>query len=273
MNKLKSTNHGGMPIELDDLRWMDESYREAFKATIKSLTGEATAGAKLFGCEVVDTEQGDVFTCTEGYVFFNDEIYFVPAHNLVHSDNFLYFKEVITYDPLGDEVFEDANPFGTYEKRTAILESGASQPANTMLYNSKSAATLLGEQINLLNAWQAVAMNAVFVSINNGLSNISGFITYKKLGKTMICIVNLVCDVAASQPVGAKIKIQIPDSSVAKTDQVVATSVIINTSANGETFNKMQAVGAYLEIIDPHEIGITEGNGYSFRGELTFEIN
>jgi len=272
MNILQTNNDGGMKLESNDIRWIVDGIKEALKGLASAMTGGV--GAKLQGCEVVDSEQGDVFTCTEGFVYFNDEIYFVEAHNIVHSAGVLFFKEVVTYDAAGQEVFDDLTTHDTYEIRRATLESAASQPANTLLYNADYASTKIGEQINLLTAWVAVAHTSLSVSATGGdVSTISGYVNYKKVGKTMTCVVNLTCDLDSPQVAGSKIKIQIPATGTAKTDKATSVSIIVNTSANGDRLNKMSAVGGYLEIIDLEEAGLVVGNGYNFTGEITFEIN
>jgi hypothetical protein len=124
MNKLITTNNGGMPFELDDLRFQDEGYREAFKGLLSALGGKAlNDGYILSG--VVATDTGSNFTTTEGWVAFNGEIWYIPGKTLPYlATGFKYvFEEDNTFDATGNESFEDGSVNDTYQIRRAKLTS------------------------------------------------------------------------------------------------------------------------------------------------------
>jgi hypothetical protein len=131
MNKLITTNNGGMPLELDDLRWTDEAYREGFKGLATMFGGLAvTDGYILSGLGVTNT--GSNYSIAEGYVVFNGEIWYIPAKTLAYiTTSYKYvIVEDVVFDATGNETFEDGSVNDTYQIRRAkfsqvgILDSG-----------------------------------------------------------------------------------------------------------------------------------------------------
>lgn len=124
MNKLNTIAIGGHPIELDDLRWMDESYRNAFFGILSAFGISPAETFVLSGC--VKTITGSTVTVTEGYLSIAGEVLFLPAQSYavpsgVDED---YFELDISYDPTGLETFENGTPHNTYEIRNAKISVG-----------------------------------------------------------------------------------------------------------------------------------------------------
>jgi len=283
MNHLKTTDTGGMPLRLDDFRWIDDAQKEAFKATIKTLIGSAEA-AILFGCTIEDTEQGDVWTCTEGFVYFNDEIYYVEAHSVVHDSNWLYFIEEITYQtPEGLKTFEDAGQHETYEIRRAVLNSGSSQPASTALYNIDDVMTILGVRLNLyqppaVTAWTEQLLTSSNVSITGEgtITSISGKIRYKASGKRAFVAIDLTVTVTAPGPI---IQIQIPGAITIKREIYVSSIIpnitvrpADNTVPEGLYKVSAEAYPNHLAIASLYSGENLVAGSYHFYGEIFFEI-
>jgi len=156
MNKLQTNYNGKMPFELDDLRWMDDAYREAFYALLSAFGIAPEDSFKLSGCVV--TVNGNVYTTTAGYISLNGEILKVNAHSitksLLHS---VYWVLDVAYDIAGNEIFEDGNSHDTYEVRTAKLATGITQlPINVMMYNADYLSDKIASIIPLEENWHYI---------------------------------------------------------------------------------------------------------------------
>lgn len=117
MDKLKTTNNGGMPFDLDDLRWIDKGVRDTFKAIGNAMADSETDGVVLWGCDVTDA--GGSYNIASGAIYAANEIWLVDAHSVVKlaGAGSWYIKKVITYDPTGNETFENSATVDTYEIR------------------------------------------------------------------------------------------------------------------------------------------------------------
>ncbi len=137
MNKLDTSNNGGMPIELDDLEWLDAAYRDAWYGFISAFGITAPTSFKLSGCVV--TVVGNIFTTTAGYLCLNGEILKVDAHSItttaLHTAKWILEE---TYDITGNEQFFNTNSYDTYQKRRAVLaDTVPIIPINYMPFNAK----------------------------------------------------------------------------------------------------------------------------------------
>ncbi len=74
MNKLLTNFNGGYPIELDDLRFREEAYRNAIQSFVSSLSTHAI----LTGCEISENTQTGLFQVNQGWVVIDGEIGFLP---------------------------------------------------------------------------------------------------------------------------------------------------------------------------------------------------
>jgi hypothetical protein len=122
MNKLKTTDNGGHPFELDDIRFMDEAYRDGLKGVLSAFGALAiTDGFKISGCGV--TVGGGNYTWTDGYIALNGEVLKVDAGSVPYpaGGNILTWDVVSTFDAAGLEQFEDGVSRDTYEVRKGAL--------------------------------------------------------------------------------------------------------------------------------------------------------
>lgn len=111
MNKLDTTKTGGQPFVLDDIRFNDTAYRNAFNSILKVF------GTNLIvqGCEV---NGNDV---AAGYVLLNGELIKVDAH--VRTGD--YYSKVTTYDAAGNKTFKNGQIQDVYEINRAVCAAGA----------------------------------------------------------------------------------------------------------------------------------------------------
>lgn len=137
MNKLKTTDNGGMPFQLDDLRWIDASVREAFKGLASFI------GTNSILSGVTETVASNIREYNTGFVLIDGEVYIVTSTSTVNTDTnpFIYIEPVITYDPTGLETFQDSNQYDTYEIRKASVIAYATAQSGKILYSDFVRAT------------------------------------------------------------------------------------------------------------------------------------
>lgn len=100
MNRIKTELTGGFSLKLDDFRFIDNTLREGIVSIVKSIANSCI----LWGC-VGSQLPGGIYEITEGFVFFNDELFYCPAQSVVLGQNIqdeivLQIKE---YDSLENE--------------------------------------------------------------------------------------------------------------------------------------------------------------------------
>ncbi len=126
MDILKTdTLNKGFPINLFDLRFVIDADRDGFLCLAKTLLGNVEH-AILYGCEI--TDQTTEYSIAVGYVFFNSEIFYVPAHTLVKGAGTYYWTEDITYAPEGDKTLKDETAYSAHEVRRAKLAVSETPP-------------------------------------------------------------------------------------------------------------------------------------------------
>jgi len=117
MNKLKTDiNAAGFPFVLDDLRWIDDGLRDAFKS-IFAAYGEQFI---ISGCELTWNPISLTWSCTEGYIYFDGEILYCPGGTAVQDETHTaVFDLEVIYDINGNKQFGNSEFHNTYEIRRA----------------------------------------------------------------------------------------------------------------------------------------------------------
>jgi len=186
MDKLFTTNTGGFPLKSDDLRFMDASYRDAFKALLKGLLGSYANGV-IIGCRVED--DGPVVYVHEGYIAYQDEIWYVPDHTVtIVSGQTMYFYPELTWDAAGSKIFQSTDVYDTYQVRRMKLNFSASPPGDAMLYDnilfdSDDESSLSHVIMHNLQTWFLLKMPAAWIAVTllNSWSNSSNVTDYPAL--------------------------------------------------------------------------------------------
>lgn len=133
MNKLITTHIGGMPIVLDDLRWIETGLKDALNGIVSHGTLSSTDVMIISGCEYDPNEISDnsQLTLSSGYVLFNEEIFKVNAAvvSLSPTSNKLYWDLKSSFDSAGNVTFEDTVVRDIYEIREFEVKQAASVPA------------------------------------------------------------------------------------------------------------------------------------------------
>lgn len=119
MNKLITDYTGGFPFLLNDLRFVDDSIRQAIKDIVTSMCGEGPV--ILYGCQI--TQHPTYISVTEGAIFWSGEIWHVYPHNftapnpLVEMPSWYFVEES---GPQGSRTFENAEIHQVHQIRKAI---------------------------------------------------------------------------------------------------------------------------------------------------------
>ena len=125
MNKLDTSNNGGMPLELDDFRHYFEGIEEALTGVGSTLGGLALTDGYILSGMVV-TDNGSTLDITSGYCVFNGEIFYYPGGSGVArlaAGNKYIIEEDSSYLAAGNEQFLDGTTNDTYEQRRAKLST------------------------------------------------------------------------------------------------------------------------------------------------------
>lgn len=135
MNLFKTTDNGGLPLVLNDFRWIDAGYREAFKAIMSSYGIDDSMTVILNGCER-NVVSGTV-TISEGYVSLGGEICFVPEHSYADPvGTFEYWDLNLSFDADGYKTFQSTSNFETYQRRIAKITVASSIPPGYSEYSA-----------------------------------------------------------------------------------------------------------------------------------------
>ena len=118
MNIFKTTDNGGLPFVLDDIRFEQEAVREAFLGLVTSWGVTSSDSYTLSGC-VVTAGGGGTYNITAGYIALAGEIFKVDAQTTaaVPFGEFLQWEVEETNDPTGLKTFFSAASFDTYKIR------------------------------------------------------------------------------------------------------------------------------------------------------------
>jgi hypothetical protein len=121
MDKLITTNNGGIPYVNDDFRWSDESIRDYINSQLNdiSASGLSTNGNFVIsGVEITDT--GAEYIITDGYMWIDGEVLKVDAGTYAYPAQEYRFEAVETFDPTGEKVTRAGATIDTYRKRRAV---------------------------------------------------------------------------------------------------------------------------------------------------------
>lgn len=130
MDRLIAHN-GGMPLELDDLVFIQKAFKGALKGILHEFARIKNGNIVLSGCEVTGTAAP--YNVSKGFVMMDYEIYYFPAQTST-SPNVIVEPD-ISYDPAGNDVFFDGVSRDTYEIRRARVITTFTPPAFVIVSN------------------------------------------------------------------------------------------------------------------------------------------
>jgi hypothetical protein len=122
MNKLKTTEHGGMPFNSDDIRFLDDSYRLALSDISACISGARENDAIIISGVRVTQRSGQIYDVSEGAVIYKGVVYHVYPHSINwDGSSALKLWFVQNYDPAGNKTFFLGNHVQTYERNYAVV--------------------------------------------------------------------------------------------------------------------------------------------------------
>lgn len=135
MNNFKTDIDGGLPLELNDFRWIDHGIRDAFKGMMSAYGVTDQMTVRLSGC-ARNITGGGMVTIDPGYVSIGGEICFVPAQTypVPGVGDFEYWMVGLGYDSEGLKEFETSGNHDTYETRTGKVQVSNVVPAGHTKY-------------------------------------------------------------------------------------------------------------------------------------------
>jgi microcystin-dependent protein len=131
MKELITTNTGGHPAVLNDLRWSANGIYQAFQGMLAAFDPDLQNVLILSGCE--QTINNNVITIQEGYVSFFGEICYVPAHSFASPNTAqkVYWRRITIYDNEGLKTYQNGSVVDTYAERIAKKEAHQNPPPDT----------------------------------------------------------------------------------------------------------------------------------------------
>jgi len=285
MNRFKTDYEGGMPLWKKDFLFVDAARREALKGVVKSLIGANYDAAILDGCTAVDYwDDEDMLRITEGFVYFNNEIFYVPEHSMIKGGTYgLYFTEEVSFDPGGTKAF--LNPpasHETWEVRRAKVGYFATPPAGGVAYPCATLINIMSERLGINQKWTGLALRAKAQELPavgdvwpnaGGTTNLYGSLKYKRLGRTAHVAVSVYVDFLNAGLVAPQdLFIQLP-SEMRASGGIEFSNVVANRSGG------VNAIACRLHINGSDRLVLSNimpasfgwGN-YFFEGALTYEL-
>jgi hypothetical protein len=137
MNKLETNYDGGMPFDLDDIRFIQDAWRQAFGAFNFIRKQDNTTiinNIILNPYNLVGTFPGP-YTTTENFILHDKEIWWMPSQAVASLSNDTWFVFSETNDTAGSDIFEDTVTHETYKVRQVSIVINATQPANSIRFS------------------------------------------------------------------------------------------------------------------------------------------
>lgn len=217
MNKLISTQNGGIPLDWNDIRFEQDAVRDALYGVLSAFGITPAESFILSGCKIVGSN------ITAGYIAKGGEVYQVDAQAIPTpgSGQYVYFAQVITYDPAGDETMYNSAVAQTYQVRKAVLD--LTTDATEMLLSSATPTIH-----SLITSKMKAPMLTILATVGNTtaisgtLLSMTGGFLYKRTGIGMM----LVSNAPSAVITGATTTIAIDISSIlpAATNAYLATA-------------------------------------------------
>ena len=267
MDRLITTDTGGLPITVNDWRWFlgEESNQSIIDAIENLLRGESgNADFIIQGCVV--TGSNPTKSMTEGWIMLAGEILKVEARSADLDDSTdSHFIKSTSFDSAGDKTALNGSAVQMYQKNRGILSgtSGNLDVTDPIRFNTdinKGWATptfAAGDYVGSGGTW-TVAAGDVLTS------------RFVIVGKTMHWTIRLQATTTASLP--SSLAIQIPGSVNAKSSSIGLAHYI--NAGTGEVIIASFAAGTNdvtLQRVDGTDFANgTDDQFFSFH--LTFEI-
>lgn len=178
MNKLQSTDLGGIPLEWDDLRWESDAIREALLNLVKGFSEQAYSNMVIWGCDVSGAGH------TAGAVLLNGEICTVDALATLPTPGVgqvLHFQLTETDDPSGTETMQNGSVTNQYKIRKAVVVA-SNTPGSNPLFGSIKLTRII-TPINEPSSTYTIIPTLISLPVSGSFSTASGVVRYAKVGR------------------------------------------------------------------------------------------
>ena len=153
MNKFITTDVGGLPIVLDDFRFIDDSVRNAFAGFSGAFGNTTQDGYRLQGASL--TPNAGNFDVAAGYIVFGGEIFQVNAATIsapLAGQRHIWAINT-AFDSAGSKTFDSGATFDTYQLRTAHAVSALVTPASLEAFETPTIHDKI-EALKPVQTWQ-----------------------------------------------------------------------------------------------------------------------
>lgn len=154
--------------------YMQNAYQEVFSAVASPMIPNQNNITILSGVSATTITSGATFT--SGWVWYNNEAFYVPATTVYTGIGQTYIGIMQTVDPIGPVLFSDNIQRIVYNQRQIVLSAGTSG-SGIADFNNWDSLTDTNWQYALLSSGNTTAVGG---TIN---SNVAGFIAWRKFGK------------------------------------------------------------------------------------------
>ncbi len=158
MNKLKTTEYGGMPFNSDDIRFLDDSYRLAISDLAACIGGAREDNVIIISGVNISQRTGQIYDVSAGAVIYKGVVYHVYPHSINwDGSSTLKLWFIQNYDPSGNKTFYLGNQVQTYERNYVVV--AVAPPSDALLglhYNTALRTTDLVSQVSSLSLYPIV---------------------------------------------------------------------------------------------------------------------
>lgn len=132
-------NNGGMPIYLDDIKYLDNVYRETFKQLLQAFNLPSNISCIIKGCQVTETQT--TYQINEGIISLNGELLYAPAQNVnkynVQGQTYYWIIDNDYYSD-GYKVLANGQTVASWEQRWAFVAYGIPPSSYLPMIGAKS---------------------------------------------------------------------------------------------------------------------------------------
>lgn len=193
MNKLQSTDLGGIPFEWDDLRWESDAVREALLNLVKGLSEQEYLNMVIWGCNVNGAGH------TAGAVLINGELCSVDASATLPTPGVgqvLHFQLIETDDSFGTETMQNGSVTNQYKVRKAIVVA-SNTPGNNPLFGSIKLTRII-TPINEPSSTYYVIPSLISLPVSGSFSTASGVVRYARIGRRIFVNFQISVDITST---------------------------------------------------------------------------
>ena len=127
MNEFITDVNGGFPLFLDDIRFLDSTFRNSLISLVRAITGGD--GCVLSGINITPDEPStDAITVSSGFIFSEGNIYYFPGQIIENYNPSTIYVFKISQTLGGTRILANSDVVDAYKIFTAYLEVASEVP-------------------------------------------------------------------------------------------------------------------------------------------------